>query len=589
LNTIKNSYTYENDKIKTVSHNGFSYTFNYDGADNNTEVNVGNQNLITNVFQDRTKLLLSSTYGNGHTVSYKYDSEDRISSKLINGEEKFKYSYDASGNLGILEDLINGVNYRYIYDASERLSKIKDSKGNIINYSYDKGNNLSLFQERVNGIGYITSYDYDKDNRPTNIYYNNPLSNSENMEYFPLNNSTTGSKGAKPYSETGSSFTKDLAVAAEQKGKNVLTTSESTKILYDLGIKKDQGTLGVWFNTKGGTTNRYILASEGNGSLLSLYLDSNSKLNLAVRDSAGGWLTLITSTEAVTANTWNYGAFTWNVSGTTLNAKLYLNDKVYSGNTTSFKDFTGAKTAVGGTVSGSNQLNGQLEGLSRYNTVLSSEEINSIYTNGRGNWVGYKYDNLGRLTDRSLNTGLSDFITKYTFEAGAAANTTTTKVSEIDNNGRKISYSYDANGNIKTITEGGKVITYYYDELNQLTREDNQVLNKTITYSYDAGGNILSKAEYSYTTGDLGTATSTISYGYEDSNWKDKLTSFNGKEITYDAIGNPLTYDGYTFIWEQGRQLADIKGNSKDISFKYNVDGIRTEKTINGVTTKYHL
>ncbi|MGY0374233.1 RHS repeat-associated core domain-containing protein [Clostridium sp. JNZ J1-5] len=133
------------------------------------------------------------------------------------------------------------------------------------------------------------------------------------------------------------------------------------------------------------------------------------------------------------------------------------------------------------------------------------------------------------------------------------------------------------------------MITYYYDELNQLTREDNQVSNKTITYSYDAGGNILSKAEYSYTTGDLGTATSTISYGYTDSNWKDKLTNFNGKEITYDAIGNPLTYDGYTFTWEQGRQLLGINGNSKDISFKYNVDGIRTEKTVNGVTTKYHL
>ncbi|MGY0374216.1 polymorphic toxin type 8 domain-containing protein [Clostridium sp. JNZ J1-5] len=589
LNTIKNSYTYENDKIKTVSHNGFSYTFNYDGADNNTGVNVGSQNLITNVFQDRTKLLLSSTYGNGHKVSYKYDTEDRISSKLINGEEKFKYSYDASGNLGILEDLINGVNYRYIYDASERLSKVKDSKGNIINYSYDKGNNLSTFQEKVNGIGYMTSYDYDKDNRPTNIYYNNPLNNNGNMEYFPLNNSTIGSKGTKPYSETGSSFTKDLAVAAEQKGKNVLTTAENTKILYDLGIKKDQGTLGVWFNTKGGTTNRYILASEGNGSVLSLYLDSNNKLNLAVRDSAGGWLILITSTEAVTANTWNYGAFTWNVSGTTLNAKLYINDKVYSGSTTSFKDFTGAKTAVGGTLLGTYQLNGQLEGLSSYNTALSSEEINSLYTNGRGNWVNYKYDNLGRLTDKSLNTGLSDFITKYTFEAGKLTNTTTTKVSEIDNNGKKISYSYDANGNIKTITEGGKAITYYYDELNQLTREDNQILNKTITYSYDSGGNILNKAEYPYTTGTLGTPNSTISYGYGDSNWKDKLTNFNGKEITYDAIGNPLTYDGYTFIWEQGRQLAGISGNSKDIIFKYNVDGIRTEKTVNGVTTKYHL
>ncbi|MGY0374231.1 RHS repeat-associated core domain-containing protein [Clostridium sp. JNZ J1-5] len=58
---------------------------------------------------------------------------------------------------------------------------------------------------------------------------------------------------------------------------------------------------------------------------------------------------------------------------------------------------------------------------------------------------------------------------------------------------------------------------------------------------------------------------------------------------TYDAIGNPLTYDGYTFTWEQGRQLLGINGNGKDISFKYNVDGIRTEKTVNGVTTKYHL
>ncbi|MEA4827261.1 MAG: RHS repeat-associated core domain-containing protein [Clostridium sp.] len=133
------------------------------------------------------------------------------------------------------------------------------------------------------------------------------------------------------------------------------------------------------------------------------------------------------------------------------------------------------------------------------------------------------------------------------------------------------------------------MITYYYDELNQLTREDNEILNKTITYSYDAGGNILNKTEYLYTTGALGTPTSTISYGYGDSNWKDKLTSFNGKEITYDTIGNPLTYDGYIFTWQQGRQLAGINGNGKDVSFKYNVDGIRTEKTVNGVTTKYHL
>jgi len=39
-----------------------------------------------------------------------------------------------------------------------------------------------------------------------------------------------------------------------------------------------------------------------------------------------------------------------------------------------------------------------------------------------------------------------------------------------------------------------------------------------------------------FTIGDFGTATKTYNYKYEDSNWKDKLTEFGGKAITYDAI-----------------------------------------------------
>ena len=555
---ITNTYTYEDDKIKTVNHNDVTYTFNFDGADNNTGVNVGSQNLITNVFQARTKLLLSSTYGNGATISYKYDSEDRISAKLINGAEKYNYSYDANGNLGLLKDLINGVDYRYLYDASDRLTKVKESNGNVMTYNYDKGSNLSTFQEKVNGNGYITSYDYDKDNRITDIYYKNPLMNGEGTEYFPLNNSLIGSRGTKPYSiGIGSeNYTKDTTVTDTTiNQKRVFTTSSSTKVLYDLGIKQDKGTMGVWFNTSGGTGNRYILASEGkNSAFISMYLDSSNRIVLATRKigTTDNWNPLITTQESVTVGTWNYVAFTWSVTGGALSAKLYLNGIEYtlSTATTDFRDFTGAKTALGGTNSGANQLNGQLEGLSTYNKSLTSAEINSIYAAGRSNKVNYKYDNLGRLTDRTLYTGIKDFVTKYSFEAGAAANTTTTRVSEIDNNGNKITYSYDKNSNIKTITENGKVITYHYDELNQLIREDNKVLDKSITYSYDVGGNILSKTEYAHTTETLGDPTSTINYGYTDSNWKDKLTDYNGKPIVYDSIGNPKTYDGYTFTWE---------------------------------------
>ncbi|MFD3158372.1 RHS repeat-associated core domain-containing protein [Haloimpatiens sp. FM7330] len=112
---------------------------------------------------------------------------------------------------------------------------------------------------------------------------------------------------------------------------------------------------------------------------------------------------------------------------------------------------------------------------------------------------------------------------------------------------------------------------------------------------YDLGGNITSKKEYAYkdTEGPLGSSTKTYTYEYGDANWKDKLTkiTIDGQaySIQSDSIGN-LTSDGvYTYSWQQGRQLKSINGNGKSLNFKYNDKGIRTEKTVNGVTTKYHL
>ena len=171
-----------------------------------------------------------------------------------------------------------------------------------------------------------------------------------------------------------------------------------------------------------------------------------------------------------------------------------------------------------------------------------------------------------------------------------AESTTTGKVASISNNRVVTQYTYDANNNISTITSNGKAISYTYNSLDELVREDNQVLNNTIVYSYEAGGNILYKTEYAYTTSTtLGTATNTIAYTYGDAAWKDKLTSYNGNAITYDEAGNTLTYNGYSFSWEAGRQLAAISGNGQTISYKYNGSGYRTEKTVNGVTTKYYL
>ncbi len=94
--TITNSYSYENDKLKTITHNGFNYNFGYDSLGNNTTVSVGNQNLITNTYEARTSKLLESKYGNNQKVSSVYDNEDRVISEnytdsLNNTQERYKY------------------------------------------------------------------------------------------------------------------------------------------------------------------------------------------------------------------------------------------------------------------------------------------------------------------------------------------------------------------------------------------------------------------------------------------------------------------------------------------------------------------
>ena len=102
-------------------------------------------------------------------------------------------------------------------------------------------------------------------------------------------------------------------------------------------------------------------------------------------------------------------------------------------------------------------------------------------------------------------------------------------------------------------------------------------------YIYDKGGNITEVRHF--TNGEYG-ETDTFTYG--DDNWKDLLTEYNGNEITYDEIGNPLTYyNGTEFKWTMGRRLESVKKGNARISYKYNADGQRTSKIINGINFNY--
>lgn len=138
-------------------------------------------------------------------------------------------------------------------------------------------------------------------------------------------------------------------------------------------------------------------------------------------------------------------------------------------------------------------------------------------------------------------------------------------------------YSYDGNGNITSIVHGNERTTYVYDGLNQLIRVNDSASNTTTIYTYDQGGNIISKIEYNYTSGRLPSNTrNTYTYSY-DSEWKDLLVSYNGEAITYDEIGNPLSYCGYDMTWN-GRQLHNMYNAEKNLTFTYDENGMRVGK-----------
>lgn len=191
--------------------------------------------------------------------------------------------------------------------------------------------------------------------------------------------------------------------------------------------------------------------------------------------------------------------------------------------------------------------------------------------------LSYSYDSLNRLIARRPSTSMS-YVTTYSYVLGDSTDKTTGLIKNIRNGSEMLSYTYDSMGNISSVSKNGNLIErYVYSSIGTLSTVDTGT--DIYKYTYDTGGNLRRETKN-------GAITKTYEYG--DSEWKDLLTSFNGQAITYDTIGNPLTYLGMNMTWSDGRNLATISSDTDSISYTYDVDNLRTSKTVNGVKTEYY-
>ena len=231
--------------------------------------------------------------------------------------------------------------------------------------------------------------------------------------------------------------------------------------------------------------------------------------------------------------------------------------------------------------------------------------------------ANYTYDSFSRMTGLTAKNGSTSVVNTAVTYVDPSSSATSTQVKTWNNGKAAYTYTYDNKGNITSISDGSKTVTYAYDAFGRLVDVYDPVAKQHCVYTYDDGGNLLQQVIYKPKQSSGGGGgdivipvdppveppievivaaapddygyylSATVNYTYGDANWPDLLTAFNGKSITYDAIGNPLSDGTWTYTWQHGRQLASMSKSGSSITYGYNADGKRISKTVNGTTYNY--
>ncbi len=197
--------------------------------------------------------------------------------------------------------------------------------------------------------------------------------------------------------------------------------------------------------------------------------------------------------------------------------------------------------------------------------------------------INYSFDSLGRLINKNINNQY-DIAYKY---ISKGKKTSDSSISIINGND-EYSYEYDKLYNIKKEYHNDNIeMEYEYGELNELISEIDYNLNRKTVYTYDSAGNLTEEKIIDCSTDAI---QESISYNYSNNLWEDQLTNYDGVDIIYDEIGNPISIgNNINLSWINGRSLSQYSDNNLNIYYEYNVDGIRISKTVNGIKTNYYV
>ena len=508
--------------------------------------------------------------------------------------------YDSSRRFRTQAVDVNGVTTGYAYDTgAARLYRTTAANGTQQDYRYCTGSDRTALTY-INGVASIR-YTYDRA-QLSDLIRKGYLGSTGFWQHYLLNydafgNMTRVQVCASSEEQTGYSSPVTLASYTYEGNVNngrlatmTYGNGDSVSYTYDAFDRQrtaaynDGTTYHYDYSSDNDLTRQY--ATDGDGKVTEQYsyqYDSLGRLIHSRQSTANG--ALIQSTQhmydaanRMTSQSWQFGT------------GLYRQQYSYTG----IKADGTADSSVDGTISAiTTTIPGQLDVTSKYeyNDLRQLEKktvtvpnqnrgTTTVYTRGYTYAVIAEDDGCNRMGTRLASTA-------YTFGSSS----------------RSFDYTYDAAGNIQTVTTGGTNVpaaaaskTYAYDAQGQLATETDGSVSRA--YAYDTVGNIRS----------VTTDGAVIkSFGYTNPSWPDLLTSVTvggtTKDILYEgqtqtsdlpSSGNPITYyngKDYTFTWTKGRQLASATVDGKQVSYTYDMSGVRSGKqvytTSNQRTTTY--
>ena len=587
-------------------------TYSYDDNGNATVVSSNSEQSTNLEYYDNGVDLKSSTDSAGNKYTYTYDGDHNLLTSKTPRGVITENTYTGKGKLtsSVLHNSTNtlAIKNSTVYTAADEEEGIVlgayvaytiDSDGKKTYYSYDKVKGLLKSVENAN----------DQTTTYTHYLQSDRLASVSSGGTKVTYGYDTGRLATIKVADTDSS--ENYSFVYDSFG-NVISTKVGSTALITNTYKDNNGLLASSLFANGDT----VAYGYNNLGLVSVVAQNGSNKYKWSYNSAG---TPMLHQDLVNNEKYLY---TYDSIGRLIRYDIQSNDTSSHIGTTEFaydvrNNLSRIYLEFGGKSVAAQYKYSAVDENSNSAAFAKDNLPTQFYINSSRH-VTYNYNAINQLTRRNIST-TRPINYNYTYKSSGrnAEGETTYRTNllareTIDNT--TYNYTYNNIGNITKITKGQRATTdnpdsfgtttpvgyrsYEYDNLNQLTRENNKTSNISTKFEYDGIGNITKKTEYAYTTETLGTATKTVTYRYGKdgkTGWNNLLTGvdLNGngtystsETISYDAIGNPLTYLGNELDWN-GRQLKKYVGNSNTINYTYDADGYRATKTVNGNETTY--